>query len=239
MKSICNIAKKNNLKIVEDCAQAQGAKFNNLCVGSFGDFGCFSFYPTKILGAYGDGGFISTNSLQLFQRARRMRFYGIEQFDKKNKFYKKYYANEHGVNSRLDEIQATILNIKLKHVKSYINKRKKLAKLYSQELSNTLLKLPIEKRNCQHVFHLYTVYHPKRDLIIKKLKKKNIQIKIYYPFPIHKMTAYNSTSKKKNLYLPITEKMSKGIFSLPLYPKLKYSDAYKFTKILKEILKDI
>jgi len=153
--------------------------------------------------------------------------------------FKKYYANEHGINSRLDEIHATILNIKLAHVKNYINKRKKLAKLYSKELKNASLKLPVEKANCRHVFHLYTVYHSKRDLIIKKLKEKNVQIKIYYPFPIHEMKAYSYMTKKKNLHLPITKKMSKGIFSLPLYPKLKYSDAYKFTKILKKILKDI
>ena len=239
MKKICEIAKKNNLKIVEDCAQAQGAKFNTRYVGSFGDLGCFSFYPTKILGGYGDGGFISTNSLKLFQKIRRMRFYGIELFDKKNKFNKKYYANENGVNSRLDEVQATILNIKLVKVKNYIRKRKKLAKLYSSKLNNTSLKLPIEKQNCQHVFHLYTVYHPKRNLIIKKLKEKNIQVKIYYPYPIHKMKAFNNMSKKKKLHLPITEKTSKGIFSLPLYPKLKYSEANKITKILKTILKTI
>ena len=97
----------------------------------------------------------------------------------------------------------------------------------------------MEKKNCRHVFHFYTVYHPKRDLIIKKLKEKNIQIKIYYPFPIHEMKAYKYMTTKKNLYLPLTKKMSKGIFSLPLYPKLKYVDAYKFTKVLKKILKDI
>ena len=128
MNKICNIAKKNNLKIIEDCAQAQGAKFNGKYVGSFGDLGCFSFYPTKILGGYGDGGFISTNSIKLFQKARRLRFYGIEQLVKKNRFAKKYYANEHGMNSRLDEIHATILNLKLLHVKNYISKRKKNSK---------------------------------------------------------------------------------------------------------------
>ena len=239
MKKICKIAKKNNLKVIEDCAQAQGAKFNNKYVGSFGDLGCFSFYPTKILGTYGDGGFISTSSIKLFQKARRIRFYGIEQLVKKNKFIKKYYANEHGINSRLDEIQAAILNVKLAHVKSFIGKRKKLAKLYSQQLCNTSLKLPLKKKDCQHVFHLYTVYHPKRNLIIKKLRKKNIQIKVYYPFPIHKMKAYSNMTKKKNLHLPITEKMSKGIFSLPLYPKLKYSEVFRLTKILKNIVKTI
>tara|TARA_Y100000590_G_scaffold315081_1_gene356295 strand:+ start:3980 stop:5119 length:1140 start_codon:yes stop_codon:yes gene_type:complete len=239
MKKICEIAKKNNLKIIEDCAQAQGAKFNNKHVGSFGDFGCFSFYPTKILGGYGDGGFISTNSLKLFQKIRRMRFYGIELYNKKNKFNKKYYANENGINSRLDELHATILNIKLSKVKNYITKRKKLAKLYSKELAGTSLKLPAEKENCYHVFHLYNVYHPRRDLIIKKLKEKNIQIKIYYPYPIHKMKAYSHLNKKNDVTLPITEKISKGIFSLPLYPKLKYKEAYKITKVLRKILKTI
>ena len=239
MEKICKIAKKNNLKVIEDCAQAQGAKFKNKYVGSFGDMGCFSFYPTKILGAYGDGGFISANSKKLFQRARRIRFYGIEQLVKNNKFNKKYYANEHGINSRLDEIHAAILNIKIEYVKNYIYKRKRLAKIYSKELKKTSLKLPIEKKNCEQVFHLYTVYHRKRNLIIKKLKKKNIDIKIYYPFPIHKMKAYKYMTKKKNSNLPITQNMSKGIFSLPLYPNLKDSDVYKITKILKKILKDM
>ena len=237
MEKICKIAKKNNLKIIEDCAQAQGAKFKNKYVGSFGDIGCFSFYPTKILGAYGDGGFVSTNSKKLFFKARRIRFYGIEQILKSNKFYKKYYANEHGINSRLDEVQATILNIKLTKVKSYIKKRKMLAKLYSDHLKKTSLYLPIQKKNCNHVFHLYTVYHPKRDLIIRKLRKKNIQIKIYYPYPIHKMKAYKNN--KINSYLPLTETMAKGIFSLPLYPDLDKKEVLKFINTLKKILKNI
>ena len=239
IKTLSSAENKYSLKIIEDCAQAQGAKLNNKYVGTFGDLGCFSFYPTKILGAYGDGGFITTNSQKLFQKIRRARFYGIEQFDKKSKFYKKYYANEHGLNSRLDEIHAAILNIKIGYVKNYINKRKRLAKIYSKELKNTSLKLPIEKKNCEHVFHLYTVYHPKRNLIIKKLKKRNIEVKIYYQFPIHKMKAYNYMTKKKKVNLPITQKMTKGIFSLPLYPTLKEGDVLKITKVLKKILKDI
>ena len=207
MEKICKIAKKYKLKIIEDCAQAQGAKFKNKYVGTFGDVGCFSFYPTKILGAYGDGGFISTNSINLYNKVKRIRFYGIEQNNKKNKFNNKYYANEHGTNSRFSEIQSSILNLKLPQVNSWIEQRRKLANVYSQELKNTSLKLPAENINCKHVFHLYVVYHPKRDKIIKKLKENNIRININYPFPIHKMAAYNSMSKKKNLYLPITEKM--------------------------------
>ena len=113
MDKIIKLAKKYNLRIIEDCAQSQGAKFSNKFVGTFGDFGCFSFYPTKILGAYGDGGFIITNNFNLYEKIKRIRFYGIETNNKKNKFYSEYYANENGVNSRLDEIQSTILNLKI------------------------------------------------------------------------------------------------------------------------------
>jgi len=236
MEKICTIAKKYKLKIIEDCAQAQGAKFKNKYVGSFGDAACFSFYPTKILGAYGDGGFVSTNSMKLYKKIKRIRFYGIELNDKKNKFKNKYYANEHGINSRISEIQFSILNLKLPKVNSCIKRRRKLAKLYTQELKNTSLKLPAEKTNCKNVFHLYVVYHPKRDLIIEKLKKHNIQININYPFPIHKMKAYKNIVCNKRNCLPITEKMANGIFSLPLYPKLKNSELLIITKVLKKVL---
>ena len=236
MEKICKIAKKYKLKIIEDCAQAQGAKFKNKYVGSFGDAGCFSFYPTKILGAYGDGGFVSTNSMELYKKIRRIRFYGIEQNDKKNKFKNKYYANEHGINSRIAEMQLSILNLKLPKVESWIARRRKLAKIYSRELRHTLLKLPNEKINCRHVFHLYVVYHPKRDLIIKKLKNKNIQININYPFSIHKMQAYKNMVYNNCNCLTVTEKKARGIFSLPLYPKLKVSEVLKISKILRKIL---
>jgi len=239
MEKICKIAKQHKLKIIEDCAQAQGAKLKKKKVGSFGDVGCFSFYPTKILGAYGDGGFISTNSSELYKKIKRIRFYGIEQSDKKNKFNNKYYSLEHGINSRLDELHSSILNIKLPKVDFWIKKRKKLASIYSRELKKTSLKLPIKKKDCEHVFHLYVVYHPKRDLIIKKLKKKNIEIKINYPFPIHKMRAYKNIKKSKYDSLSVTEKMAKGIFSLPLYPKLSETTVLRITKSLRKVLKQI
>lgn len=236
MEKICKIAKKYKLKIIEDCAQAQGAKFKNEYVGSFGDAGCFSFYPTKILGAYGDGGLISTNSINLYNKVKRIRFYGIEQNNKKNKFNNKYYANEYGTNSRISEMQSSILNLKLPKVNYWIKQRRKLAKIYSQELKDTSLKLPIENINCKHVFHLYVVYHPKRDKIIKKLKENNIQVNINYPFPIHKMKAYKNKFLNKSNYLPITEKMANGIFSLPLYPNLKKADVFKVSRVIKKIL---
>ena len=154
MKKICKIAKKHKLKIIEDCAQAQGAEFNGKNVGSFGDAGCFSFYPTKILGSYGDGGFISTNSLELYKKIKKIRFYGIELSDKKNKFNKKYYSNIHGTNSRISEIQSSILNLKLPKVNSWIKQRRNLAKLYTRELKHTSLKLPVENDLLCFIFNL-------------------------------------------------------------------------------------
>ena len=236
MEKICKIAKKYKLKIIEDCAQAQGAKFKNKYVGSFGNVGCFSFYPTKILGAYGDGGFISTNSINLYKKVKRISFYGIERNNKKNKFNNKYYANEHGINSRISEMQLSILNLKLSQVNSWIKQRKKLAKIYSKELEGTALKLPVENINCKHVFHLYVVYHPKRRKIIKKLKENKIQVNINYPFPIHAMKAYKNRILNKSEHLTVTEKMANGIFSLPLYPKLKKTDVLKVSRVIKKIL---
>ena len=142
MEAINKIAKKYKLKIIEDCAQAQGAKFKNKFVGTFGDLGCFSFYPTKILGAYGDGGLILTNNYKIYLKAKRIRFYGIETKEKNNKFFNKYYSNEDGINSRMDEIQASILNFKLKKVDLFIKKRIKLANQYKKYLSKTNLILP-------------------------------------------------------------------------------------------------
>ena len=237
MEKIIKISKKYNLKVIEDCAQAQGAKFKNKFVGSFGDLGCFSFYPTKILGAYGDGGFITTSSKDLYHKINKIRFYGIENNNKKNKFNNKYYANIHGINSRIPELQASILNLKLPKVNSWISKRRRLAKLYYKELRKTNLKLPSENKNCKHVFHLYVVYHPNRDLIIKNLKKNNINVNINYPYPIHKMKAYKNLHSHKANSLKYTENYSKGIFSLPLYPKLKFKDILKISKVLKKIVK--
>jgi aminotransferase EvaB len=239
MDKINKIAKKHKLKVIEDCAQAQGAKFKGKNVGSFGDAGCFSFYPTKILGAYGDGGFVSTNSKDLCRKFAKIRFYGIEQNDKKNKFNKKYYSNIHGINSRISEIQAAILNLKLPKVDAWIKKRRNLAKLYIRELNHTSLKLPYESKvyNCKHVYHLFAVYHPKRDLIIKKLRKHEIYVNINYPFPIHKMKGYAKVAPNK--HLPISEKFAQGIFSLPMYPKFQTSNLLYVTKTLKKILEKI
>ena len=230
-----NFTKKYNLKYGLAVGSGTDAIYLSLLSMNI-DTGCFSFYPTKILGAYGDGGFISTPSKNLYEKLKRIRFYGIENYNKKNKFNKKYYANTHGTNSRISELQTAILNLKLPMVSGWIKKRRKLANVYFNQLKNTSLGLPNEKKNCLHVFHLYVVYHPKRDIILKKLRIKNIFLNINYPYPIHKMKAYKHLILNKNNNLKNTEKFSKGIFSLPLYPKLKTSDVIKICKNLKSTL---
>ena len=238
MDKIIKISKKYNIPVIEDCAQAQGAIYKKKKIGNFGKFGCFSFYPTKILGAYGDGGFITTNDYNEYKKIKRIRFYGIETENKKNRFNKKYYANENGVNSRLDEIQAAILNFKLKNVSNFINRRRKIAQFYLKELADTDLALPVEGDNLKHVYHLFTVSHPKSEIITSQLKKKKIETRKIYPFPIHKMKAYSKIIKNKKR-LKNSEIKSKIIFCLPLYPELRDKEVKIICKTLKQILKKI
>ena len=238
MDEILRISKKYKLKIIEDCAQSQGAKYKKRFCGTMGDLGCFSFYPTKILGTYGDGGFILTNDYNLYKKIKRIRFYGIETVDKKNKYLNKYYSNEDGINSRLDEIQAGILNFKLSLVEKFIKKRRYLASLYLKELKFTNLVLPELNKNNYHVYHLFTVYHSHREKIIKELKKKLIETRIIYPYPIHKMTPYK-VFFRKNKKLKNSENKSKGIFCLPLYPELQKEEILKICNILKKTMKKL
>ena len=172
MSKICKIANKNNIKVIEDCAQAHGATYKKKFVGNFGDIGCFSFYPTKNLGAYGDGGFITTNNYNLYKKIRRIRYYGIEQLNPKNKFNNKYYSFEDGINSRLDEMQSSILNIKIKYLKKNITKKKKLAEIYSKHLNIENLTLPKVNNHNEHTYHQYVVRSKDREVILKNLKKK-------------------------------------------------------------------
>ena len=237
LQRLKNIVSGQSIYIIEDVAQAFGSTFKDKYLGSIGEFGCFSFYPTKILGAYGDGGFILTNDYSLFKRIKRIRFYGIETVDTKNKFLNKYYSNENGVNSRLDEIQSSILNFKLKKIDYFIKRRRELAKIYLNELSATNLILPKEMINSQHVYHLFTVYHVKAKAIIAQLKKKNIETRVIYPYPIHKMNAYSKIIHNKKRLIN-SEIKSKGIFCLPLYPELKNQEVRTICKNLIKILKD-
>lgn len=237
MDKIIKLGKKYKLAIIEDCAQAQGAMYKNKFAGSLGDFGCFSFYPTKILGAYGDGGFISTNNYKSFLHIKKLRFYGIET-EKKSKFKNEYYAEINGYNSRLDEIQSTILNFKLKKTDFYIKKRINIAKIYKKKLHKTDLKLPIQNQNCKHVYHLFTIRHKKASLIKKLLRKKGIQTRTIYPYPIHKMNAYSNSIKNKEKLIN-SDMFANEIFCLPLYPYLKLEKVKKIIETILKIMKNL
>jgi aminotransferase EvaB len=227
MNKILKIANYHKIKVVEDCAQAQGATYNKKKVGTMGITGCFSFYPTKILGAYGDGGFVTTNDKKIYQKLRRLRFYGMEQINPKKWWNNKYFAIENGTNSRLGEIQAAILNIKIKYLKTFIKKRREIAQMYNKGIKNIDIIKPVENKNNFHVYHLYVVAHENRKLILKKMKKNNINLGIQYPYPIHKMNAYKNSTFKN---LDNTENLTKKIFSLPTYPSI---EKYKIKKIIE------
>jgi len=210
MPPLMALAKKYDLKIVEDCSQSHGATQNGKKSGSFGDLGVFSFYPTKILGGYGDGGLITTNSKILNDRLRSLRFYGMRD---------SYYAEEIGYNSRLDEVHAEILRYKLKKLDYAIESRRKLADRYNNMLSRSDIQLPHESIANRHAYYVYVVKHQERDRIMAELRKANIFLNISYPWPIHTMQGYQYLGGKEG-DLPVTEALAKTVFSLPMYPTL-------------------
>lgn len=212
MKEICQIAKKFNLFIIEDIAQAILAKFDGKYVGTFGDVAALSFYPSKNLGALGDGGAIITNSKKLFNQCSLLANYGSKNFrDFDHKII--------GFNSRLDEIQANFLLFKLKSLKKNTKKRIKLSKIYDDFCDKLNIKRINSPANCSNVYHLYPVILENRDKIQKYLLKYEIYTQIHYKIPIHKQTAYRFLQKQTDL--KVTEFVSKKILSLPFYPGIK------------------
>lgn len=207
MDKILELCKKYNLKLVEDCAQAHGAEFNGQKIGSFGDIGCFSFYPGKNLGCFGDGGAITTNDEEIYKKIKMLRSYGSE---------KKYHHIEVGYNARLDELQAGLLRIKLNHLLELTNERKEIAEKYLKEIKNPVVYLPKVSENCSHVWHLFVVRVEKRDEFQKYLEENGIGTVIHYPIPPHLSKAYENLGYKAGDY-PITEKYSNTVVSLPLY----------------------
>ncbi len=235
MDTIIKIAKKYKLKVIEDCAQSTGATYKGKKAGTLGDVGCHSFYPTKILGAYGDGGFLTTNNKKLFEKMHRFRFYGIDTLGVNKKWQNKYYSIDQGINSRLSEVQSSILNLKFIKLSGLIKRRRAIAKKYFEGLKNTSLELPLINNGNFHVFHIFEVAHPKRDLIIKKMKSKKINLSIHYKYPIHTMSGYKHFNNKKNP-LKETEIKSKKIFSLPIYPLLKNNEVDTIIKNLNDVI---
>jgi dTDP-4-amino-4,6-dideoxygalactose transaminase len=227
MDPILRIAHKYNLKVVEDCAQAHGAKYKNKKSGSMGDAAAFSFYPTKNLGAIGDAGAVTTNNYKLAKKIELLRNYGSK---------KKYFNDLIGYNSRLDEIQASFLNIKLRLLDNENKKRKNIAEYYSKNLDNIPnIIIPKVMKYNSHVWHLYVIRSSKRDLLIKKLRKFNIETLIHYPLPPHLQNAYKQLKFSKKSF-SISENIHSTALSLPMSPDLSFKDLLFIVSSIKKIL---
>jgi len=201
MDKIKELAKAYNLKIVEDCAQSFGATYRNVQTGNIGDVGCFSFFPSKNLGCYGDGGMVTTNDEGLYKTMIALRNHGS---------FVKYYHEMIGFNSRLDDIQAAILNVKLKYINEFNRERRAVASLYRETIKD-VVKYQKETDNGTHVYHQYTIRSPKRDLAIEALKQAEIASAIYYPVPLHLQKAFKYLGYKEG-DLPISERLAKEVF---------------------------
>lgn len=207
IKEIMEITQSKGLFLIEDAAQAHGAEVDGIKVGNFGDIACYSFYPAKNLGAFGDGGALCTNDPEVYEKIGLLREYGQR---------KKYHHEIIGVNSRLDTLQAAILNIKLKHLDTWNNERIVAAEAYNEMLSSSTLVLPVKNENSKHVYHLYVVRVNERERLREKLEKVGISTGIHYPIPVHKLDSYANIGVRHNLRN--TEMYSSQVLSLPMFP---------------------
>lgn len=210
MEKILNIANKYNLVVIEDCAQAIGAKIKEKKCGSFGSAGTFSFFPTKNIGCAGDGGMVVTDSEDVYNKIRSLRVHGSSQ---------KYIHDDIGLNSRLDTIQAALILQKLKRIEEINEKRRKNAQFYNKMLTDKVKK-PSEKTGYHHTYHQYSILTERRDELKEYLKSNGVESVIYYPLPMHKQNAIQKILKKE-YSLPVCENVSKKILSLPIYPELE------------------
>ncbi len=209
MERIGEIASRYNLFIVEDCAQSFGAHIKGRKTGSFGDAGCFSFYPSKNLGAYGDGGLITTDNETIAGKMRMLRNHGSE---------KGYIHQAIGLNSRLDEIQAAVLLVKFRRIDRYLSLRREKARFYTEQLGSAV-KCPQEQEGFYHVYHQYTIKSPMRDRIKSYLYEQGISSVVYYPIPLHLQEALRGSGYRRGDF-PVAERASLEVLSLPIYPEI-------------------
>lgn len=222
VKKLYNFCKEKGIVLIEDCAQSFGGKYDGKKLGTFGDLSCFSFYPTKILGGYGDGGAIMCRTKEEMIRLKMMRFHGIND--------RGYYAEEFAfntMNSRMDEIHASILNSKLKNIDKYINIRRSIGKFYNENITNESI---IKVYNGESVYYNYPIRVNDRDKLIKYLKDNGVMVGVNYPYPIHEMVGYDGLCKCGDL--KNTESFAKTIVNLPVYPTLRKSELNKIVKLL-------
>lgn len=224
MTKILEIAKKHKLFVIEDACQAHGSLFYNKKAGAFGDISCFSFYPGKNLGAYGDGGAVVTNNKQLVDKIKILRNIGQ---------VRKYEHVLKGVNNRLDTVQAAVLRIKLKKLDAWNKERRKIAKFFTKNLEGIVLATPTEIAESKSNFHLYVVRVKNRDKLLKFLHKNEIFAGIHYPTPIHLHKALLDLGYKKGSF-PIAEKYANEIISLPIFPYMKRKEMDKIVQVVKK-----
>lgn len=220
---IMEIARRHGLRVIEDCAQAHGATYQGQRVGAWGDIACFSFYPTKNLGALGDGGMVVTDNPTLAERVRLLREYG---------WAKRYTSEISGWNSRLDELQSAVLRVKLRYLDADNAKRERLAAIYDEQLARTSLSLPRRRLNATHVRHLYVVRSTRRDKLQLFLEERNIGTLVHYPVPVHLQPAYIHLIHKE-VTLKETERAAGSILSLPMYPELTEGEAKSISELIK------
>ncbi|HNN12050.1 MAG TPA: DegT/DnrJ/EryC1/StrS family aminotransferase [Anaerolineales bacterium] len=210
LKPILELARSNHLLVVEDCSQAHGALYQGRKVGAWGDAAAFSFYPTKNLGAGGDGGAVVTNNPALAEKIQLLRQYGWKE---------RYISSVKGMNSRLDELQAAILRVKLRHLDAWNAQRREHANLYLELLKNTELMLPVQPKEDQHVFHQFVVRHSRRDALQQYLRSQGVQSSILYPVPVHLQPAYKTSGAQVDP-LPQSERAAREVLSLPMFPEM-------------------
>lgn len=207
MERVLEICHKHNLKLVEDCAQSHGAKCGDKMTGTFGDIGCFSFYPSKNVGAFGDAGAIVTDDAKIAEDMKMYRNYGSKV---------RYYNEVVGANSRLDELQAALLSVRLSHVSELTSERLKIAERYDKEINNELIIKPVKVARSSHVYHQYVIRCDRRDELMEYLKDKGIGTIIHYPIPPHLSEAYKYLGLSKGS-LPVTEQYADTVLSIPMY----------------------
>jgi dTDP-4-amino-4,6-dideoxygalactose transaminase len=228
MEALVEVANRYHLLVIEDACQAHGAEYLGKKAGSFGLLGCFSFYPTKNLGAYGDGGMVVTDDRKLYDKVRLLRCYGEK---------KKYEHVLKGGNSRLDEIQAAILRVKLKHLDLWNGERRRKALGYKRMLESTEVVCPVEKELARHVYHLFVIQTKRRNALQAFLKEKGIGTLIHYPTPIHIQKAYRELGYRKG-DLSMTEKYAQEVLSLPFFPELTTEEMRRVTEEIKSFFRE-
>jgi len=224
MDSINGIAGRYNIRVIEDACQAHGAQYKNKKAGALSDAAAFSFYPGKNLGAFGDGGAITTNNDELASKIRSLRNYGS---------HKKYFNECQGVNSRLDELQAAVLRVKLKYLDEWNQRRRKIAETYSELLKNLDgISLPIEPNECQSCWHLYVISSVERDSLQRKLEGHRVGTMIHYPLPPYRQEAYKDLGIAKGVF-PIADKLADTVLSLPMGPHLSLESAHYICQMIQ------